>query len=234
MTLWFSATAAAPRIAADLSLSDSATAWLTMAVQGGFVVGTLVSATLNLADVFNARRLFAAGCAGGALANAAIIDAGIAATVEAAEPMARLPAYARQDVLAHCVKRIQERLQAVSAGWGDAETGLMKQRLLSNSPALERFLLQVPRIHSLDRLLQQSGMSPMVTHFLGYTAMTVLGGMASAALLGLPFTVALLSGVAGVRVTSRPSGSGTGTNGSDMLGSAVHSSSTERASTLCR
>ncbi|WP_293676488.1 aldehyde dehydrogenase family protein [uncultured Phenylobacterium sp.] len=44
-----------------------------------------------------------------ALANAAIIDAGIAATVEAAEPMARMPAYARQDVLAHCVKRFQER-----------------------------------------------------------------------------------------------------------------------------
>ena len=44
-----------------------------------------------------------------ALANAAIIDAGIAATVEAAEPMARMPSYARQDVLMHCVKRFQER-----------------------------------------------------------------------------------------------------------------------------
>ncbi|HXG54628.1 MAG TPA: MFS transporter, partial [Vicinamibacterales bacterium] len=73
MTLWFSATAAAPRIAAELSLSDSATAWLTMGVQGGFVAGTLLSALLGLADVFNARRLFAAGCAAGALANAAIV-----------------------------------------------------------------------------------------------------------------------------------------------------------------
>ena len=44
-----------------------------------------------------------------ALADAKIIDAGIAATVEAAEPMARMPAYARQDVLMHCVKRFQER-----------------------------------------------------------------------------------------------------------------------------
>ena len=49
-----------------------------------------------------------------ALANAAIIDAGIAATVEAAEPMARLPAYARQDVLAHCVKRFQERFEELA------------------------------------------------------------------------------------------------------------------------
>ena len=72
LTLWFSATAAAPRIAAELGLGESTTAWLTIAVQGGFVVGTLLSAVLNLADVINARRLFASGCAAGALANAAI------------------------------------------------------------------------------------------------------------------------------------------------------------------
>ena len=72
MTLWFSATAAAPRIASELALGESATAWLTIAVQGGFVAGTLISAVLNLADVFNARRLFAAGCVAGAAANAAI------------------------------------------------------------------------------------------------------------------------------------------------------------------
>jgi acyl-CoA reductase-like NAD-dependent aldehyde dehydrogenase len=44
-----------------------------------------------------------------ALADAATIDAGIAAAVEAAEPMARMPAYARQAVLAHCVQRFQAR-----------------------------------------------------------------------------------------------------------------------------
>jgi MFS family permease len=72
MTLWFSATAAAPSIVSELSISPSATAWLTMAVQAGFVVGTLISATLNLADVLNARRLFALGCVAGAAANASI------------------------------------------------------------------------------------------------------------------------------------------------------------------
>ena len=71
-TLWFSATAAAPAIATELALTDAGTAWLTMAVQAGFVAGTLASAMLNLADVWNPRRLFAAGCAAGALANAAI------------------------------------------------------------------------------------------------------------------------------------------------------------------
>jgi MFS family permease len=72
MTLWFSATAAAPRMSASLGLDPVVTAWLTMAVQAGFVAGTLASALLNLADVMNARRLFAAGCAGGAIANAAV------------------------------------------------------------------------------------------------------------------------------------------------------------------
>ncbi|WP_337189112.1 aldehyde dehydrogenase family protein [Phenylobacterium sp.] len=49
-----------------------------------------------------------------ALADARTIDAGIAATVEAAEPMARMPAYARQEVLAHCVKRFQERFDELA------------------------------------------------------------------------------------------------------------------------
>jgi MFS family permease len=81
MTLWFSATAASPQMVAEFSLSESTTAWLTMAVQGGFVLGTLFSALVNLADVFNARRLFAAGCALGALANAAIAYTGDATTI---------------------------------------------------------------------------------------------------------------------------------------------------------
>jgi MFS family permease len=69
MTLWFSATAAAPAITSEFQLTRSTSAWLTMAVQAGFVVGTLLSSVLNLADVVNARRLFAAGCVVGAAAN---------------------------------------------------------------------------------------------------------------------------------------------------------------------
>src|SRR4029077_7564762 len=46
-----------------------------MAVQGGFVVGTLLSAALNLPDVVNARRLMALRCIAGAAANAALVRA---------------------------------------------------------------------------------------------------------------------------------------------------------------
>ena len=81
LTLWFSATAAAPRIAEELKLDDATTAWLTIAVQGGFVAGTLISALLNLADVFNARRLFAAGCVAGAIANGTIASSSGAAAI---------------------------------------------------------------------------------------------------------------------------------------------------------
>ena len=72
LTLWFSATAAAPALAREFAITGAGVAWLTMAVQAGFVAGTLLSALFNLPDVLNARRLFAAGCLAGAVANAAI------------------------------------------------------------------------------------------------------------------------------------------------------------------
>jgi len=49
-----------------------------------------------------------------AQADAATIDAGIAAAAEAAEPMARLASYERQAVLDHCVKRFRERFDELA------------------------------------------------------------------------------------------------------------------------
>lgn len=72
MALWFSATAAAPAIVREFGMETRGLAWLTMAVQAGFVVGTLLSAVTNVADAIGPRRLFAAGCVAGAIVNAAI------------------------------------------------------------------------------------------------------------------------------------------------------------------
>ncbi len=72
MSLWFSATAVTPSLAATFALSDQQTAWLTVAVQAGFVVGTLLTAALNVADAVNPRHLMTAGCLLGAAANAAV------------------------------------------------------------------------------------------------------------------------------------------------------------------
>ena len=75
MTLWFSATAANAPIVAEFHLSAADTAWLTMAVQAGFVIGTLISALVNLPDIINPRRLFAVGCVVAAVANASLVRA---------------------------------------------------------------------------------------------------------------------------------------------------------------
>ena len=72
MALWFSASSVVPALAVEWALNDAGKAWLTMSVQIGFVVGTLISALLNLPDVVNARRLFSACALAGAALNGAI------------------------------------------------------------------------------------------------------------------------------------------------------------------
>jgi len=71
MSLWFSAAAVVPALRAEWNLSDANVSWLTIAVQLGFVSGTLLSAFLNLPDVFSVRYLIAASAFAGALTNAA-------------------------------------------------------------------------------------------------------------------------------------------------------------------
>ena len=48
-----------------------------------------------------------------AIADAKAIDEGIAAADEAAEPMRKMPAYERQAILNHCVRRFEERFDEV-------------------------------------------------------------------------------------------------------------------------
>jgi MFS family permease len=72
MTLWFSASAVGPELAEAWNLSAAQTAWLTNAVQLGFVVGALGSAALTLSDTIPPRYLFAASAVAGAVATALI------------------------------------------------------------------------------------------------------------------------------------------------------------------
>lgn len=75
MSLWFAGSAAAPQLTARWDLSPAQVGGLATAVQLGFVLGTALSALLNLADVVPARRLFAACAVLGAIANALLIAA---------------------------------------------------------------------------------------------------------------------------------------------------------------
>jgi MFS family permease len=72
MSLWFSASAVVPALTRDWTLDPAAAALLTTAVQLGFVAGALLTALLNVADVFPAPAVFAAGAVLGAACNAAI------------------------------------------------------------------------------------------------------------------------------------------------------------------
>jgi MFS family permease len=73
MSLWFAASAVAPQLGARWSLSPSQIGWLTSVVQLGFVIGTAISALLNLADIVPSRILFATSALLGATANALLL-----------------------------------------------------------------------------------------------------------------------------------------------------------------
>ena len=72
MAPWFSASAVAPALAERWHLAAAGTAWLTVSVQLGFVVGALVSAVLTLADRWSARRLIAGSAVLAALATVGV------------------------------------------------------------------------------------------------------------------------------------------------------------------
>ena len=73
LSVWFSTNAIAPALEMEKGISTADLAWLTIAVQLGFVFGTLISAVLNLADRFSARRLFAISAVLAAVLNLAVI-----------------------------------------------------------------------------------------------------------------------------------------------------------------
>lgn len=75
MTLWFSATAVTPLLSEHFKIAPEHAPWLTMAVQAGFVAGTLISALTNVADLLNARILMFIGSLVGACANAGLLIA---------------------------------------------------------------------------------------------------------------------------------------------------------------
>lgn len=70
MSLWFSASAVVPALRLEWRLSDSKVSWLAVAVQLGFVAGTLLSSLLNLPDIISTRHLFALCAFAGAVSNA--------------------------------------------------------------------------------------------------------------------------------------------------------------------
>ena len=72
LSLWFSTTAVLPALSREWQLGDGGRAGLTIAVQLGFIIGTLVSALGNLPDIYSPRLMMAVSTGVGAAANGAL------------------------------------------------------------------------------------------------------------------------------------------------------------------
>jgi MFS family permease len=71
MSVWFAPVAVSSALGQHWQLSTAGEAWLTMAVQCGFVLGTLAVAVFNIADLLSATRLFASSALLAAAVNVA-------------------------------------------------------------------------------------------------------------------------------------------------------------------
>lgn len=79
-------------------------------------------------------------------------------------------------------QKIEKRLLALSAASDDGlQAQLLRERLLSQVPSLERLLMSIPRAHRLDGLILQSGLSWTVSQLL---LSSVVLGLLAASVLG--------------------------------------------------
>lgn len=92
-------------------------------------------------------------------------------------------------------KKIEQRLQVLSASSDTTvQARLLRQRMLSELPLLERLLLRMPRVHQLDRLILQANLSWTVSRLvLTCVALGLAGLLAVYSLLHQPLASALLA-----------------------------------------
>ena len=81
-------------------------------------------------------------------------------------------------------RRIEERLRALSASADTSAQGqLLKERMLSEVPTIERLLLSIPRAHRLDRFILQAGLEWTVSRLLLSCAVVAVAGFVTGMLL---------------------------------------------------
>jgi MFS family permease len=73
MTTWFSATAVIPKLQSIWNLTPTLSAWLTIGVQLGFVLGAIGSSIVSLSDVISSKKLMIYGSIGAAVANLGLL-----------------------------------------------------------------------------------------------------------------------------------------------------------------
>jgi tight adherence protein B len=85
-------------------------------------------------------------------------------------------------------ERVARRLRLMSAGGhgGTHASSMIKQRLLSDTPIFQRWLLQLPRVSKLDRLLEQSGLTWSLSDLIVFSLMSCVLTGGVCLWLGLP------------------------------------------------
>ncbi|UOD32696.1 type II secretion system F family protein [Massilia violaceinigra] len=86
-------------------------------------------------------------------------------------------------------RKIEQRLNALSAaGDGSSQSHLLRERMMSELPPFQRFLLRLPRAHQLDRYLLQANLNWTVAKLLlGCVALAATGFLLVTSLLHQPF-----------------------------------------------
>jgi len=99
-------------------------------------------------------------------------------------------------------KRIARRLQIMSAGahTGQQDISIIKKRLLSQTAGAQRFLLKAPRVHLLDRLLEQSGTTLNVGQFCLWSLASGVGTLLLLLFFHAPSLIAVPIGIAALWV----------------------------------
>lgn len=115
MATWFATTASVGAIRTQWSLTPFQEALLTNSVQAGFVVGTLMSALLGLADRFDLRRLFCGAAATASLANLLMLAF---EPTSAAVPLLRF-------VTGACMAGVYPVGMKIAATWAMGDLGLL-------------------------------------------------------------------------------------------------------------
>lgn len=94
-------------------------------------------------------------------------------------------------------RRLERRLQAMSGGHhSESDFSILKERLLSESPGLQQFLVRIPKVNSLHKLLMQSGLDMSVARFAGLTIACAVMGFLLPRFFPIPFLVAIIVGIA--------------------------------------
>jgi len=115
LALWFSASAVVPSLIREHRLTAAEAPLFTSLVQIGFVVGTLSSAALGLADRLDPRRFFMAATLIAAAANASILLVGPGSAV----------VYLARLLTGVCMAGVYPIGMKLVAGWADGDLGML-------------------------------------------------------------------------------------------------------------